>query len=164
MVAPLAERFWSHVNKTETCWLWQGARYHHGYGRFQIGASRFIAHRMAYELTYGLILPGILCCHHCDVRLCVRPDHLFLGTHADNGQDMSRKGRSGAHVHPETLARGAKNGMALHRAKLTECQVQTIRHLHAAKQQTYKQLAASFSVSVSTIEKIVCRERWRHIP
>jgi hypothetical protein len=52
-----------------------------------------VAHREAYRLTYGEIPAGLLICHHCDNRACVRPDHLFLGTYKDNAQDMVRKGR-----------------------------------------------------------------------
>ena len=60
-----AERFWSHVLKTDTCWLWQGSRGSTGYGTFGLSATQTVkAHRFAYELTYGLILPRLFCCHH----------------------------------------------------------------------------------------------------
>jgi hypothetical protein len=91
---PLAERFWSHVIKTATCWLWQSTLSSSGYGLFSLyDGKQALAHRFAYELTYGLILPGIHCLHHCDTPLCVRPDHLFLGSHSDNMRDAQRKGR-----------------------------------------------------------------------
>jgi hypothetical protein len=91
---PLVERFWSHVRKTETCWLWQSTLSNRGYGLFSLyGGRQVLTHRFAYELTYGLILPGIHCLHHCDTPGCVRPDHLFLGSHSDNMRDAKKKGR-----------------------------------------------------------------------
>jgi hypothetical protein len=92
---PLAPRFWAKVRKGDGCWEWQGAT-RHGYGTVWVaeaGGMR-LAHRIAWELTNGPIPDGLLACHHCDNRVCVRPDHLFLGTYADNAQDMSRKGRA----------------------------------------------------------------------
>lgn len=168
------ERFWSQVLKTETCWLWQGNRSSKGYGRFGVGYDRIAAHRFAYQLTYGLILPGLFCCHHCDTRLCVRPEHLFLGTQRDNMRDMSSKGRSGAHAHPETLARGERNGSHTHpekirrgaqspTAKLTDEKVRTMRYLRATEQWTWARLAAHFGVSLTLVRKVVIREMWRHV-
>jgi len=170
----IVTRFWSHVRKTDDCWLWCGPKNAYGYGTFNISANPVRAHRFAYELTYGLILPGLLCCHHCDVRLCVRPEHLFLGTNGDNLRDMSSKGRSGAHVHPETLARGDRNGSRMHperyprgeqhiSAKLTDAQVIEIRRLYTQTQTTYHLLALRYGVSLTLIAKIVRREVWKHL-
>lgn len=90
-------RFWSKVEKTDSCWLWTGMRWTNGYGRFPNGGGQEMrAHRFAWELTYGPIPLGLFACHRCDVKLCVRPEHLFLGTHADNMADMMAKGR---HAH-----------------------------------------------------------------
>jgi len=88
----LAERLWSKVTKTETCWTWTGARNRKGYG--EIGAKGRVqkAHRIAWELTYGPIPEGLDVLHHCDNPPCCRPDHLFLGTDADNMADMMAKG------------------------------------------------------------------------
>jgi hypothetical protein len=89
------ERFWSKVQKTETCWLWMGARHPHGgYGQF-VGPpiKELRAHRYSWVLAYGPIPDGLLVCHRCDNPPCVRPDHLFLGTHLDNALDMMAKGR-----------------------------------------------------------------------
>lgn len=80
------------------CWLWTAGFTTVGYGKFAIGKDgrRAIlrdAHRMAWTLANGEIADGMWVCHRCDVRACVRPDHLFLGTVTDNNVDMYRKGR-----------------------------------------------------------------------
>lgn len=68
-----------------------------GYGRIRIGKKSCGAHRVAYEVFIGPIPEGMLVCHKCDNRRCIEPTHLFLGTHADNTQDMLQKGR-GQHM------------------------------------------------------------------
>lgn len=86
-------RFWSRVQKTDGCWDWTAALSHYGYGEFYLGETSYRAHRVSWILLCGEIPPGLCVCHHCDNRKCVRPDHLFLGTHNDNMQDMKQKDR-----------------------------------------------------------------------
>lgn len=92
-VKTLEELFWPRVLKTDKCWEWTGGLDRQGYGKFynQRGAPR--AHRFSYELAFGPIPQGKLVCHHCDNPKCIRPDHLFIGTHKDNTQDAVRKNR-----------------------------------------------------------------------
>lgn len=96
---PIADRFWPKVEKSDDgCWTWQAARDRKGYGK--IGAPGragwLFAHRVSYEIATGITLtPDVLVLHRCDNPPCVRPDHLFLGTHADNVADKIRKGRQG---------------------------------------------------------------------
>ena len=87
-------KFWSRVNKTETCWNWTGPRDKKGYGLgiYNKGRQPRI-HRQSYELNIGPIPQGLHVLHKCDNPSCVRPDHLFLGTNFDNIQDRNKKGR-----------------------------------------------------------------------
>jgi hypothetical protein len=87
-------RFWSKVHKAEHgCWLWTASFRIGGYGNFMFRGKPHKAHRVSWILTHGEIPDGALVCHSCDTPACVRPDHLFLGTHQDNMQDMNAKGR-----------------------------------------------------------------------
>jgi len=96
MVQSLAVRFWGHVDKSDIggCWLWIGTR-SRGYGHFTLNETRSPerAHRTAWRLVHGNIPHGIFVLHRCDNPACVRPDHLYLGTQADNIRDAFRKGR-----------------------------------------------------------------------
>lgn len=87
-------RFLSYVTKTKTCWLWTGAKIRRGYGRLCFkGCKTCAAHRVAHILFIGEIPAGMLVCHSCDNPSCVNPEHLWIGTHRDNFNDMIKKGR-----------------------------------------------------------------------
>lgn len=95
-----AEKFWNRVKKADgdQCWEWPRKKSMHigMYGTVGREGARLLAHRAAWELTNGPIPPGMFVCHRCDNPPCVRPDHLFLGTNADNIEDMRKKGRDHA--------------------------------------------------------------------
>lgn len=148
--APLAERFWAKVAKSEGCWEWQGNQGRHGYGRLRSTSYHSVfAHRVAWELTYGPIPDGLEVCHKCDNPPCCRPDHLFLGTSAENLADMRAKGRG---------ARGERHGSA----KLLDSQVMTIRQRLAAGANVYS-LASEYDVTPDTIWLIRRRRTWQHL-
>ena len=176
---------------TSGCWLWTGQPNSYGYGSLYISRqyeiieqspertliavypSRVVqAHRYAWELLVGPIPEGQLICHTCDVRRCVRPDHLFVGTYADNVRDMFAKGRNGDPTN-KTRARGSEwqarygnrrqhRGEALWNAKLTEVDVRTIRR-RRGEGITLRELAQDFDVNVSLIGRICLRQAWKHV-
>jgi hypothetical protein len=144
------ERFWSKVDKSGECWLWT-AYTSRGYGQFVLFHHHVIyAHRYSWELVHGPVPDGMVVCHHCDTPACVRPSHLFLGTHADNSKDMTIKKRQ---------AWGIRQGSA----RLTPNDVQAIRTL-CENGQSYMEVAFQFGVSPGHIRKIFLREKWRMLP
>jgi hypothetical protein len=168
------ERFWKCVNKSEDCWNWSGFILSGGYGQFKRspavrGSSdkpRVQAHRMMWTIINGEIPSGMLICHTCDNRRCVNPNHLFLGTGADNTADMVRKGRgatgdrNAARLYPEKWHRGEDH----HKAKLTEPDVLAIRSCFVPGSGMAPILAQRYGVNKSAIWKIIRHENWRHLP
>lgn len=96
------ERFWSKVEKTESCWLWIAYLNAKGYGVASVAGTARLAHRIAYELTVGAVPEGLQLDHLCRTRRCVRPDHLEPVTNKEN----QRRGATGIllthcrHGHP----------------------------------------------------------------
>jgi hypothetical protein len=163
----LAERLWSKIRKTDTCWEWTGSIDGGGYGHLYSGVggkggTLLKAHRVVWELTYGSIPDGLWVLHKCDNRACVRPDHLFLGTHADNMADMKAKGRgvtgdrNGTHTHPERCRGEAKGS-----SRLTADQVREIRVIGSAI--SLKKLASRYGVGQTAIWDILHGVTWRHM-
>jgi hypothetical protein len=145
----LEPRFWEKVHKTTRgCWLWSGATAS-GYGVIRAHGSRRMlsAHRVSYELHRGPITAGMEVCHTCDVKSCVNPEHLFLGTDADNSRDASRKG---------LLGHGERNPMAV----LTVEKVALIRR-DRAKGLTFRELAKRHGISQGHACNIVNGKRWQ---
>lgn len=138
--------FWEYVDKSGNCWVWTGTLAAGGYGRF-LGDS---AHRLSYEQTYGAIPDGYFVCHRCDNPPCVRPEHLFLGTHQDNMDDMDAKDRR---------AIGERHGCA----RLAPEQVQAIRSRYAAGGVSYGSLAKEYDISKATVSHIVTGRKWKHL-
>ena len=98
-VRPHAEKLWSLIERGEGCWTWRGRTNVRGYGHFHAPAIQAVlAHRAAFMLTKGEIPKGMLVCHACDNPPCCNPEHLWLGTSADNNHDRDAKGR---HVRPD---------------------------------------------------------------
>ncbi len=149
LTAKQLQNFWLKIDKRgpDDCWPWLGCKNGKGYGQFQLyPLQRFFAHRVVYFLTTGKQPAPLCACHKCDVRACVNPAHLFLGTNADNVADMVAKGR---------VCRGEDCTLA----KLTEKQVLEIR----ASGGEQSALASEYSVRQGTISKIILRKLWKHI-
>lgn len=153
-------RFWAKVNITEGCWEWTGATTKGGYGHTRDENQRQIdAHRLAWILTYGPIPDGLLICHHCDNRKCVRPDHLFLATQKDNIQDALNKGRiaTGAALnHP------AQEGELNNNAKVTRKQVMQVLTLYD-NGHTQATIARKTGINRANVWAIVHRKSWQHL-
>lgn len=90
---PLAVRLWEKVDMSGACWMWTGTRTRGGYGHIRDGRKLRQVHRVVYELACGPIPDGLDIAHRCDNPACVRPEHLFPATHAENMSDMKAKGR-----------------------------------------------------------------------
>lgn len=90
------EAIWARTKRDSNgCWIWQLGKDPSGYGLARYHKRTWKAHRLAYTLVHGPIANGLLVCHSCDIRACINPSHLFLGTHQDNRTDCVRKGRTG---------------------------------------------------------------------
>lgn len=147
-----AARFWDKADKTPghgpagECWEWKAAlQKKTGYGLFGEMRTGRLAHRVSYEIEHGSIPDGIFVCHRCDNRRCVRPSHLFLGTHQDNMDDMKSKGR--APFMPGEQGPGCR---------LTQEQVESI----LSDTRSHGELARAFGVNRNTIRNIRRGKTW----
>lgn len=148
----ISEAFWSKVDKTPSgCWLWAGGIGHGGLGLFKAGKKGHTvgAHRFSYEQAYGPIPDGMFVSHHCGTPNCVRPDHLFVCTPAENQHNKILKGHQ---------AKGESTGIA----KLTESDVRAIRSAPGGWGKS-KALAKQYNVNSRTIYTIRHGKTWKHI-
>ncbi|MCK5602096.1 HNH endonuclease [Candidatus Pacearchaeota archaeon] len=151
--APLEERFWNKVSIGRHCWKWNGAttKKRKGYGVIKInGKDRILTHRLSWELHYGIIPDGMKVLHTCDNSLCVNPQHLFIGTQADNVADMVKKGR---------LVINRLKGINHPKAKLNSQDIVEIRK----DQRPQSQIAKDYNVSQATISCVKNNLRYKEI-
>ena len=145
-------RFWMHVDCSggpDACWLWTGHIGENGYGIACLKGKTYKAHRVSYFIEHGRLDNDRLVLHRCDVRDCVNPSHLFLGTPKDNSRDAVMKGRN-------TKLYGEHNG----KAKLTRASVLAIRRICERDGVHQKTVAKQFGVSEATVSYVVRGGRW----
>ena len=143
------ERFWRRVVKSDGCWLWTGHKDRLGYGKCRSRDDRSVlAHRQSWELEHGQVPYGLCVLHRCDNTSCVHPDHLWLGTVADNNADMVAKRRS-------------RFGERNHNAKLSEQAAKSL--LLAQGACSVSEAAGRFGVAPRTVRRIWQREGWLHL-
>ena len=133
------KRFWDKVDKSGDCWLWKAGVLKDGYGSFSLNGKTQSAHRVSYELLVGPLLPEEKVLHVCDVTGCVRPDHLFKGSSADNTADRLKKDRGGFKIN-NAIAKQIKHARGTHRA-----------------------IADELDISCALVTMIKRGQRWRHI-
>lgn len=147
----LIERFESQINKIEgSCWLWTGEIATHGGGVLRIGGQILSAYRISYEIYMGEIPKDMCVCHTCDVRSCVNPEHLWIGTHAENMADAAKKNR----MHP---------GEQSAQSKLKNEQVIEIVNLYKTGNYSQQQIAEMFGVEHTIISGIITGKNWKHL-
>lgn len=145
MAHDLPSTFWDRVERTDGCWLWIGRRTQLGYGQLQRAGRRIYVHRLSFEAHNGSIPAGLEVCHSCDTPACVRPDHLWLGTHAENIGDARAKGHYA----------GERNG----RARMTFAQVRVIRSSETPE----RELADLLGVTPWMIRSVRTGRRWNGV-
>lgn len=147
-----AARFWAKVSQPDAgCWEWQGSRTPLGYGQMLLGARKELAHRIAWQWTYGPIPKGLCVLHACDNPSCVRPGHLLLGTRAANMRDMVAKGRVGKQI-------GNRHGAKAMAPKM-------VRHIRARVEAGEPQAAVARELGLhqTTVNQICSRRRWASV-
>lgn len=148
--ASVLKRFWGKVTRTDGCWWWTAGVRGDGYGAFDVHGKQFGAHRFAWLAERGDIPDGMCVCHSCDHPLCVRPDHLWLGTTSENSHDMAVKGR----------AAGFAAGEDHPNSSLTLGDVREIRS-RVASGEVQRTIAKEFGVSPATVCSIVAGKSWK---
>lgn len=157
------EKFWSNVNikGPNDCWRWKAGHFSQGYGRFKVDGLQKRAHRVSWELTNGPISEEKLCLHRCDNKLCVNPNHLYIGNQSDNMCDMVERNST------------FKNNCRIARSKFYEGEIWLIRKLKIPSRKyginrkykiSARTVAKMFKTGHSTIlriwdsDKYPCRE------
>lgn len=135
------------------CLLWTGLKFNTGYGALWRNGNQVQTHRLAWEFWRGPIPEGLSVLHKCDVRACINPDHLFLGTQRDNIHDMLAKGRA-----------KPPRGNGHPHAKLNDVAVRVIRVMRRKRLATCQALADAYHTNISVISEAATGKSWRHIP
>lgn len=148
---PVEARLFQRTTKGDGCWEWQGGRDNSGYGSIWDGRAMERTHRVSWIIANGPIPHGLWVLHHCDNRVCVRPDHLYLGTVHENNDDRTRRGRNVNRI-------GEQHG----KARLSDDRVRSIRRL-IARGVKQRDIAASLGVSESAVSRVKLGHTWGHV-
>lgn len=135
------------------CWEYTGVPGHYGYCTISLHGTPWRVHRLSWTFWRGPIPDGMFVCHKCDNRVCFNPDHLFIGTVADNNADMDAKGRRRWRF----TTRATSEQMA---SKLTADDVRAIR----ASQEPVHVLAERYGISEPHVYNIRNRRKWADLP
>lgn len=183
-VQSVADRFWSKVDKSggpDACWMWKCGKNKKGYGSFWADGEMWTSHRFSFYLANGAVPAGMCVCHACDVRSCVNPSHLWIGTNADNTRDRDIKGRQvspkgdahWARRNPEMIVRGDRHYSKLHpekvrrgtnsgNARLTDDDIRSIRERYQGGE-SQSSIAETFGMSQVNISHVVLGRTWSHV-
>lgn len=144
----IKEKFYKYTDKN---WKWVGGKSKNGYGHLWYKGKTLSSHKISYLIHKGEVPAGMCVLHSCDTKDCVNPEHLHLGTRADNNRERAERGRN-----------RNQNGEKNNGSKLTRKQVLEIRkrHKNGAIQ---RQLSKEYGVSPCQINLIVKRINWKHI-
>lgn len=148
------ERFLSKVDKSSCCWLWKAHKTPTGYGRFMMkGIKNLTAHRASYMLFVGSIPTGMLVCHSCDNPSCVNPEHLWLGSCADNVRDRDQKGR---------FNNGNQKGERNQASKISDADASNIKRLQREGLRVCD-VVQETNISRGIVQSIFLGNTWKHI-
>jgi hypothetical protein len=136
------------------CIEWDKRLNEHGYGIIYHDSKQWYVHRLEWTNNFGEIPKGKCVCHTCDNRKCYNINHLFLGSHLENMQDMAKKG-----VLLKRAARGEKQALS----KFTEKQIREIRKIYDKEKYSIHKMAKIFSIAFSTMYCILTRKTWAHV-
>lgn len=146
----ILDRFESHCEKTDSCWIWMASLDHKGYGRFSMNGKKYVAHRAAYILYKGKFAEELQVMHNCDNPCCVNPSHLTAGTHSDNMQDRHIKGRTA-------------KGEGHCKTELTNTQVIQLKMMLRTGAHSQISLARSFNIGYRTVSDIARGRTWKEV-
>lgn len=155
------------IDEQTGCHNWTGRISSQGYGLMRLSGVSYLASRISYTILYGEFPAELCCCHHCDNPKCVNPEHLFLGTHADNMTDKTKKGRGnqpsgerhGSVTKPLSRPRGVKHGLA----KLDDAKALEIVRLRKEEGLFHRDIAKRFGVCHAIVGRIINRKIWTHL-